>query len=178
MRAPETDPGREAGTTIVELMITSALLILVILSVLGAFDQVSKSQAFQADRSAALGDMRNVINRMTRDLRQATAITDCGTNSSAVSYTTYVNGSPTDVAYSVSGATLTRQEGSGNPFPVLKSLASSEIFTCKSATDVTGVQWVDIDLQVTPKKLPTTTLELTSEVNLRNRTASLSGGGS
>lgn len=169
-------PVDQAGTTIVELMITSALLILVILTVLGAFDQVSKSQAFQADRTNALDDMRNTINRMTRDLRQATAINDCGSNAASVSFTTYVNGTPTAVSYNVSGTDLQRKQGSGNYFTVLKNVASPQIFTCKSATDVTGVQWVDIDLRVTPKKLPTTTLELSSEVNLRNRTASLSGG--
>lgn len=169
--------GDEAGATIVEMVITSALLLLVIVSVLGAFEQISTSQAFQADRTAAIDDMRNVLNKMTRDLRQATDITDCGTDSSSVSFTTYVNGTPTPVAYSMSGTNLQRTEGTGSAFTVLKNMASDQIFTCKSATDVTGVQWVDIDLQVTPRKLPTTTLELTSEVNLRNRTASLSGGG-
>ena len=169
--------GDEAGTTIVEMIITSALLILVILTVLGAFDQVSKSQAFQADRTASIDDMRNALNKMTRDLRQATAITDCGSDAATVDFTTYVNGSPTAVSYTVSGTTLQRKQGAGSYFTVLKNMASSEVFTCTSATDVTGVQWVDIDLKVTPKKMPTTTLELTSEVNLRNRTASLSGGG-
>jgi hypothetical protein len=168
----------EAGTSVVEMIITSALLILVILTVLGAFDQVSKSQAFQADRTNALDDMRNVLNKMTRDLRQATAVTDCGTDAGTVSFTTYVNGTPTAVSYNVSGTNLQRKQGSGNYFTVLKNMASSQVFTCTSATDVTGVQWVDIDLQVTPKKMPSTTLELSSEVNLRNRTASLAGGAS
>jgi hypothetical protein len=154
------------------------LLILVVVSVLSALDNVSSAQAFQADRTIAIDEMRNVLNRLTHDLRQATAITDCGTNSATVSFTTYINGTSTSVLYTATGSTLKRTEGSGSAFTVLNNLASTHVFTCTSATDVTGVQWVAIDLLVTPRKLPSTTLELTSEVNLRNRTDSLSGGAS
>lgn len=168
----------EAGTTIVEMVITSALLIIVILTVLGAFDQVSKSQAFQADRTQSLDDMRNALNKMTHELRQATAITDCGTDASSVTFTTYVNGTPTAVTYAVSGTTLTRKVGTATAFTFLKYVADPKVFSCRSATSVTGVQWVDIDLNVTPRKMPTTNLELTTTVNLRNRTANLAGGGS
>jgi Tfp pilus assembly protein PilW len=178
MSVPETDRESEAGYTIVEMMITSALLIIVVISVLSALDSVSSTQAFQADRTNAIDDMRNVLNKMTHDLRQATAITDCGSNSATISFSTYINGTTTAIVYTASGTTLSRTQGSGTAFTVLKNLASTQVFTCSSATDVTGVQWVTIDLKVTPKKLPTTTLELSSEVNLRNRTAILAGGAS
>ncbi len=166
----------EAGYTVVELMIASALLILVIITVLSALDSVSSSQAFQADRTNALDDMRNSLNKLTRELRQATSITDCGTNASTVTFVTYVNGTSTTLVYSLSGTTLMRKVGSASAFPFMKNIASDQIFTCRSATGVTGVQWVDIDLKVTPKKLPSTTLELATTVNLRNRTANLAGG--
>ncbi|MGZ6930131.1 MAG: hypothetical protein ACXVK4_06295 [Acidimicrobiia bacterium] len=172
--APERVPD-ESGHTLVELIIASALLLLVIVTVLSALDNVSNSQAYQADRSVTLDDMRNVINRMTKDLRQATSINDCTATPSTVTFTTYINGVGTVIVYNASGTTLTRKVGSGSAFTVLKNLASTSIFTCTSASDVTGVQWVEIDLKVTPKRSPTTTLELDSEVNLRNRTANLTG---
>jgi len=178
MSVPEPSDGTEDGYTIVEMMITSALLILVVISVLSALENVSSAQAFQADRTNAIDDMRNVLNRMTRDLRQATAINDCGTDSATISYTTAINGTSTAVIYTASGTSLSRTEGGGTAFTVLQNLASTQVFTCTSATDVTGVQWVNIDLNVTPRKLPSTTLELQSEVNLRNRTAILAGGAS
>ena len=53
----------EAGVTIVELSITTALLMVVLLAVFNSFDTVSKSQAFQADRSVIINDMRGVLNQ-------------------------------------------------------------------------------------------------------------------
>lgn len=173
-RAPQRGIG-EAGTTIVELAITSALLLLVLVTILSALDTVSNAQAYQADRTHNLDDMRNVINRMTRELRQATAVTDCTGTPSTITYTTYVNGVSTQVVYAASGTTLTRKVGSGSAFPALTHLASTNVFTCTSASGVTGVQWVDINLQVTPQRHPDTTLVLDSKVNLRNRTAALTG---
>ena len=59
--------------------------------------------------------------------------------------------------------------------PHLDSGSTATLFTRTRATLVTGVQWVEIDLNVNPARRPTTTLELQSQVNLRNRTSSLTG---
>jgi Tfp pilus assembly protein PilW len=156
----------------------------VLLAVFNSFDTMSKSQAFQADRSVMINDMRNVLNKLTRELRQATSVTQpASTPSSTLTYVTYVNGTPTTVVYTVTGTcssgspncTLTRQVGSGSAYTVLKRLTSSAVFTATSATDVTGIQWVEIDLSASPLKSPDTTLTLQSKVNLRNRTAALTG---
>lgn len=156
----------------------------VLLAVFSSFDTISKSQAFQADRSVSINDMRNVLNKQTRELRQATSVTQpASTPSSTLTYVTYVNGTSTTVTYTVTGTcsagspncTLTRQVGAGSAYTVLKRLTSSAVFTATSATDVTGIQWVEIDLSVSPIKSPNTTLTLQSKVNLRNRTASLTG---
>lgn len=166
----------EAGVTVVEAIITTALLMIVLLTVFNSLDTVSKSQAYQADRTQNLDEMRNVLNRMTREMRQATTIVNpTPATPSTVSFNTAVNGTSTTIVYNASGTTLTRKVGSGAAFTVLTNLASTSIFTLVSATTVTGVQWIEIDLQVTPKKSPTTTLRLESEVNLRNRTSALTG---
>ena len=161
--------------TIVELMITSALLILVVLTALSAFDTVSGSQAYQADRTKNLDDMRNVLNRMTRELRQASSITEASSTATSVTFTSAINGTATQINYTASGTTLSKTIGAGTAFTVLHNLASTSLFTYVSASSVTGVQWVEINLQVTPARHPTTTLVLDSEVNLRNRTAVLTG---
>ena len=156
----------------------------VLLAVFSSFDTISKSQAFQADRSVMINDMRNVLNKLTRDLRQATNVTQpTSTPSSTLTYVTYVNGTSTTVTYAVTGTcsagsptcTLTRQVGAGTPYTVLKRLTSADVFTATSATDVTGIQWVEINLSAAPLKSPDTTLTLQSKVNLRNRTAALEG---
>jgi Tfp pilus assembly protein PilW len=157
-------------------MITSALLLVVLVAVFDSFDTVSTSQAYQSDRSQTINDMRNVLNRMTKELRQATSVTQPAvTPSPTLTYVTAINDVPTTITYTASGTTLTRKVGSAAPFTVLNRLASTNVFTPTSATDVTGIQWVEIDLSVTPVKSPDTTLTLQSKVNLRNRTAALEG---
>ena len=56
---------------------------------------------------------------------------------------------------------------------VLTGLASTSLFTYVTAPPVPGAQWVQINLQVRPKRSPETILVLDSEVNLRNRTGAL-----
>jgi len=171
------------------MLITSALLMVVLLAAFDSFDTVSKSQAFQADRTQNLDDMRTALNVMTREIRQATSVTQpASTPSGTLTYVTYVNGVSTTIVYAATGTydasgnctavascNLTRQVGAGTAFTVLKRLTSNQIFTATSATDVTGIQWVEIDLSVNPIKSPNTVLTLQSKVNLRNRTAALTG---
>jgi len=161
----------------------------VLLAAFNSFDTMSKSQAYQADRTQDLDDMRGALNRMTREIRQATSVTQpTSTPSSTLTYVTYVNGVSTTIVYATTGTydsagvctstptcKLTRKVGTGTAFTVLSRLANNNIFTATSATDVTGIQWVEIDLSVKPIKSPDTTLTLQSKVNLRNRTAALSG---
>lgn len=164
-------------------MITSALLLVVLITVFNALDTVSGAQAYQTDRSQVLDDMRNVMNKMTRELRQATAVQDIPVatqlvlTTPTVTYTTSINNTATAVVYTASGTSLTRKVGSAAAFTVLKNLdpTALNIFTLRRATSVTGVQWVEIDLTVNPARRPTTTLELQSEINLRNRTSILTG---
>jgi Tfp pilus assembly protein PilW len=179
----------ERGTTVVEMAITVSLLLVVLLTIFNSFDTVSKSQAFQADRSITINDMRNVLNRMTKELRQATSVTQpASTPSSTLTYVTYLNDVSTSITYTATGTydssgvctststcQLTRQVGTNAAFTVLKRLTNSNVFTAVSATDVTGIQWVEIDMSVNPIKSPSTTLTLESKVNLRNRTATLTG---
>lgn len=159
--------------TIVELMITSAILLVVLLATLSSFESVSNAQAYQADRSKTIDAMRGVLNRLTKDLRQASTVNEDLSTASSITFTTSINGVNTQIVYTASGTTLTQKVGSGTAFTVLTGLATTNVFTYVSAGSVTGVQWVEMSLQVTPARLPTTTLVLDSEVNLRNRTSAL-----
>ena len=158
-------------------MITSALLLVVLVATLKSLESVSSAQAFQANRSSTLDEMRGVLNRMTKDLRQATSVDATASTATTVTYTTAINGTATQIVYAASGtgtsAKLTRKVGSGTAFTVLARLASTNVFTYVNPG--TGIQWVEMSLQVTPARLPTTTLVLDSEVNLRNRTSALTG---
>ncbi len=154
-------------------MITSALLLVVLVATLKSLESVSTAQAFQANRSSTLDEMRGVLNRMTKDLRQASSVNATVSTASTITYTTAINGTSTQVVYTASGSTLTRKVGTGTAFTVMSHLASTSVFNYVDPG--TGIQWVEMNLQVTPARLPTTTLVLDSEVNLRNRTTALTG---
>ncbi len=161
--------------TLIELLIASALLLVVLLVTFQALETTSKSQAYQTNRSSTLDEMRGVLSRMTKDLRQATSIDEATSSTSTVTFTTYVNDVSTQVVYTASGTTLTRTVGTASPVTIMTHLSSTDIFGYNPELGSSGVQWVDINLQVSPKGYPTTTLVLDSEINLRNRTSALTG---
>jgi hypothetical protein len=153
------------------LGVVSGILVQTLLS-------VTASEAFHENRTQTLDTMRLTINRMTRELRQATEV-DAASTSARLVFKGYVGPfasgttpTTTTVVYVASGTTLTRQVGSGTPVVVQRDLASTSIFTYVDAPPVPGAQWVKLLLQVKPRRAPDTTLVLDSEVNLRNRIVS------
>lgn len=148
---------------------------IVLLATFASLESVSKSQAYQANRTETLDEMRGVLNRMTKDLRQATNVDETVSTASTITFSTYIDGVTTPVVYTASGTTLKRKVGSAAPFTVMTHLADTDVFDYVSGGTATGVQWVEMTLSVTPKGFPTTTLVLNSEVNLRNRTSALTG---
>jgi hypothetical protein len=138
--------------------------------VFSALDSVMKSEAYTSDRATALANMRTTLNRMTRELRQASAVDEATSTDSRIEFDTYGTTGARHVVYEATGTTLTRTLDGGSAVPVLTGLASTSIFSYVTAPPVPGAQWVRMYLQVRPKRSPETVLVLDSEVNLRNRT--------
>lgn len=164
------DHGRSGGFTIIELIITSALLMLILGVIFGSLEEVVKAEAYTSDRTASIDSMRVMLNRMTREVRQATSLDEATSTATRIEFDTYGNGVARHVVYVATGTTLTRQIDDGTAVPVLTGLATTTMFTYVSAPPVPGAQWVQINVQVRPKRSPDTILILDSEVNLRNRT--------
>jgi hypothetical protein len=139
-----------------------------------SFDGVMKSEAYSSDRTSALDDMRLALNRMTRELRQASAVNEPVSTSSRIEFDSYGGGASRHVVYQVTGTDLTRSVNGGSATTVLRRVVSPDVFVYVDAPPVPGAQWVRINLQVHPRRTPDTVLVLDSEVNLRNRTGALS----
>ena len=153
------------GFTLIELTIVIAILMLVIASILSQLTSAQRSESFAEDRSAALDETRASMARMTKDLRQATSI-DPASTATNVWMTTYVRSTLTTVTYTISGTNLLRTVGT-NPSEILqKDLASTSIFTYEPS--VTDAEVVSILLEVQPEHSPQTSVQMTSEVRLRN----------
>jgi Tfp pilus assembly protein PilW len=174
-RTSAAERGRgAAGNTIVELAITCSLLLVVLGVIYSSLENVMKAEAFENDRSTSLDTMRTVLNRMTRELRQASTVDETTSTPSHISFVSYAGGATHRFVYNATGTTLTRQVDGGATLTVVTGLASTSLFTYVIAPPVPGAQWVQINLQVRPRNTPDTVLVLDSEVNLRNRTSALS----
>jgi prepilin-type N-terminal cleavage/methylation domain-containing protein len=160
----------EHGFTLIELTITVAMLVLVLGMFFEALGSSQRSQSFAADRSEALDSLRTTIARVTKDARQATAI-DATSSASRLDMQTYVDGVLATVVYQISGTTLTRSLNGGTGIILMTNLASPSLFTYEPPAS-TNAQVVTILLQATPKHAPNTTVQLTSEVRLRNLSSS------
>lgn len=169
------------GFSVIELMITVALLGIVLATVLGALYSVMNAEAYQDDRTANLDAMRTTLNDMTKLLRQGSAVT-ATSNGTRLEFDTYIGGSPAHVTYTVdpTGTKLLEQVGSAaakvvqlhlvpNPSPALFCYTDQSV-VC-GATGGPTTQWVQITMQIHPVRSPNTILQLDSQVNLRNRTA-------
>jgi Tfp pilus assembly protein PilW len=167
-----TEPTAERGFTIVELLITVTMLLVVLGIIMDGLIEVTRSEAFQESRNESLDSMRTSLNRLTKELRQASSISS-SSDDSRLEFSSYVNGAPTAFVYQASGATLTRQVNGGSAVPMELRLATADdIFTYTPTPASSETQWVKIVLQVHPRQTPDTTLVLDSQVNLRNRITS------
>jgi hypothetical protein len=126
---------------------------------------MQKSESYVADRTSSLDAMRISMSRMTRELRQGSAIV--GTPSASdLSVDTFIDGVQHEVHYVASGTALTRSVDGGAATPLQNDLASTNVFTYSD--DAPGI--VTVTLVVKPEKAPNTTVSLESEVRLRNMT--------
>lgn len=135
---------------------------------LTVFESVQRSAAFVANRSETLDSMRLAIDQMTKEIRQATSV-DPSSTSSRLEMDTYILGVTKHIVYQATGTNLTRSL-SGDPAVVIQThVTSTNVFTYVDS--VFNVQVVSISLSVHPVNAPDTTLVLTSEARLRNRSS-------
>ena len=155
----------ERGFTLVELTITVTLLVVIITMFAEALTSSQRTDSFAEDRSQTLDALQTTMDRVTKDTRQATSI-DASSTASRLDMQTYVKGSVATVIYQISGTVLTRSINGGAAIILITNLASPSLFTYEPSS--TSAQVITILLQATPKHSPNTTVQLTSEVRLRN----------
>ena len=83
---------------------------------------------------------------------------------------TYVEGTLSRVVYTASGDLMTRSVDGGPAEVLIEQLFTTTVFEFEPSADSAEV--VTITLVVEPETSPDTTIELTSEVRMRNRGSS------
>ncbi len=162
----------DSGFTLIELVIVSAILLLVSSALMSSFESVARREHVVTDRVTTMDDMRAMVAITSREVRQATAVSAASTASRLEfdSYLKAADSATTHVIYIATGTTLTRQQGSGPTVTVMKGLTTTSVFTYNDSTMV-NVQVVGLKLSVRPSSSPDTILVLDTDLRLRNRSA-------
>jgi prepilin-type N-terminal cleavage/methylation domain-containing protein len=192
MATPRSRDGGEAGFTIIELVVTSAILLLIVSATMSMLISSWRATDFSTRRGETQDDVRLAVDRLAKDLRQVTRFNTVfmtsGTGSWAgndLDFLTYTAASPdvpVRVRWWVSGATLHRQEwrpnGTTGPLAILQAITLPgadvpDLFYCdvlQGSDAVTGtpVPWqitVTVTVDLTD---PGATYSTQTRVQLRN----------
>ena len=169
MRSPSPDPGverREGGFTVVEIIITVALLSIVMIPILNTIVRANETARFSFDRNEAIDDLRLMMNDVAKDIRQATEVTAVST--SALTVSTYVDGTASTVTWEVPTGTTqlerTVDGGTARIYVVDLYGYSNDVPIFAVNADRTSVT---VDLATRPDARHPE-VRLTTEVELRN----------
>jgi prepilin-type N-terminal cleavage/methylation domain-containing protein len=163
--------GDEEGFSLVEVVITMAVMSIVATAVIGVAMRVFTDTATIVDRRDVFADARIALDRMAKQFRQGESIDTTTSDAGQVTMLTYLDGVPATVVWRVVGSEppyeLQESRDGDQPVPtfttVVSSLGSPDVFTYTVHEDVTDQVTVDLTLQT-----KTTTVPLTSDVYLRN----------
>jgi prepilin-type N-terminal cleavage/methylation domain-containing protein len=126
--------GDQRGFTLTELLVVTAVLGLILAAVVLIQQQGQQAYVMGSNRVESQQNARVALDRMTQDLRAATAITAIP-SATSVSFTDQGGAA---VTYSLSGANLVRTEG-GTPTTLIGGVQSLSMLYCQTwnaSTDV------------------------------------------
>ena len=143
MDGPRRVNRAEAGFTITELMVTSMILLVIVTMAMTLLVAGQRATSFSTRRGQTQDDVRLAMDRLTKDLRQATRFqtsftTDpwSGRDLTFWTYTVASPDTPVQVRWWVSGTTLNRREDSaGATIAVLGAITPAggtipDLFRC------------------------------------------------
>lgn len=141
---------REAGLTLVELLVASAMSVILVGAASAMLISAVRDQPKLSKKDQAVTTARYVLERMTREIRNGTSIDAEASNGSEVSFTTQlrrtecggaveedpsVSAIPCRVTYRCTASECTRTETDpevetgGTPQTIVSGLDSDEVFT-------------------------------------------------
>lgn len=158
----------EAGFSLVELITATAVMGLVVASMLSLFAGVQRTAARETSRSQTTDQVRVALDRIAKDVRQALSI-DPSSTGSLLEMQTLIDGVEHTVAYDGTGANLLTRSVDGTEVTLLERMTITTVFTY--SPDVLDPSVVTIHVTARPEKFSQDAAEisLSSEVKLRNR---------
>jgi prepilin-type N-terminal cleavage/methylation domain-containing protein len=184
--------GEEHGFTLIEVMLTSAILLVIVTAAMAVLVAGQRSTGFSTRRGETQDDLRLAMDRLTKDMRQLTRFNTnwaagggswTGHDLDFLTYTAASPDTPVRVRWWVSGTTLNREEWrpdgtSAGAVAVLQAITPPgagvpDLFYCdvlqgSDAATGTPVPWqmtVTITVDLTA---PVGTYSTQSQVQFRN----------
>jgi prepilin-type N-terminal cleavage/methylation domain-containing protein len=158
----------QSGFTLAELLVTMLVMGIVATAVMSVAMRTFTTTTTITNRRDVFADGRIALDRLSKQLRQGEAIDQTSSSASSITFSGYINGTPATIVWQVTGTsapyTLEASTlGGANSVPVVSFLADTNIF--EYTTHGTVVDQVTIRL---PLQTNTTTVEFTTDVQLRN----------
>jgi type II secretory pathway component PulJ len=154
---------REDGVTVVELMVTAAVMAIVTAAVMSVWFRGQTESQTVYSRANDLNTTRLAMQMMTKDIRQAAAVhTD---TASTLDIDTYVDGDKHEIAYTASGTNLNRSVDGVAAQRLLTNLSNTNVFTYTFVGSTLHEVTILITIDTTSKE---GTLNLQSQVETRN----------
>jgi len=174
-----TRPGDgEAGFTLVELVVTMAVMSIVATAMIAVAMRAFTTTGTIINRRDVLADGRVAIDQMSKQLRQGESVDQAASSASTLKFSTYIDGTATTVVWRVTGTsapyTLEQsRDGGAHYAPLVSPLVCKTTsdagcsahppFTYVTHGGVVDQVTIDLTFQTT-----TSTIDLISDVQLRN----------
>jgi prepilin-type N-terminal cleavage/methylation domain-containing protein len=167
----------EAGFTLVELVVTMAVMSIVATAMMAVAMRSFTTTSTITNRRDVLTDGRIATDQMTKQLRQGESVDLTTSNASTLKFSGYIDGTQSTIVWRVTGSsapyTLEQSRDGGAHFAPLVSpiLCQTSADTGCSADPFTYIQHAGVVDQVTIDltfETNTSTVDLISDVQLRN----------
>lgn len=164
-------PSDERGLTVVELVVTLAVMSLIATVALAVSMRAFADTGTIQNRRDVLADGRFAIDQLTKQLRQAEGVDLATSSATQISFTTYIEGTVTDEVWRVTGSqapyTLEQSRDGSGFWTMLTNLRSNQVF--QYVQHEYGDQLLLDQVTVTlPLGTKTSTIQLVAHVRLRN----------
>ena len=165
----------EDGFTLVELLIAATLMMIVLTASLATIVKIDRGQREVASRTDELSRARQGVERMTREIRQASAVTSVTPSSLTVDTIVRLNGAATpvrrSVTYACASSVCTRSVAGATATVLVPNVTNTNVFASQATNGVTNYVTFSIVMRVRTTLAASGSITLADGVDLRNSTA-------
>jgi type II secretory pathway pseudopilin PulG len=161
----ERRPPSEAGISVIEVVVASALLLAALAIALSGLDSQTRQSVYAQQRSEALDDLRLMSTVFAKDVRASAGAT--AASPSDITIKTYSGGALTNVRWRAFGDRLERTIGGVTSTYVVDLVSTAVFVSVPSGGDPANIRRVSLVLSTRPDpRYPAVTVE--TEVEMRN----------